>query len=169
MQKSSPSDLAPRPIKENPFWLNFEARARQIGLFLLLIVIAAAISGVFSKGYFSHIERSNSRNGLTLSYERFGRQTSDMAMKISLPVTTGQEVTVTLGGDFMDTFQIDTLQPQPDKMSARGNALVLTYSHTASAPLTLWLNLVPLETGTRHSRVSVNDGDPLSFWQFIYP
>nr|WP_318380988.1 hypothetical protein [uncultured Enterobacter sp.] len=168
MQKSSPSDRAEKPVNESHFWLTFEARARQFGLLLLLLIVIAAVSGVFSRGVFSHVERT--QGSLSLSYERFGRQLSDTEMKIVIPKSISGDITLTLGGDFMRTFQLETLQPQPDSMSTEGDNLLITYKRTAiPADRTLWLNLLPLTAGRAQNWVQVDQQPALRFWQFIYP
>ena len=91
-------------------------------------------------------------------------------MKIVVHAGSTKEVTVVLGGDFMRTFQINTLQPQPDRMQALDNRLVLSWKRDAlPADSTLWLGMEPLQWGTSHSTVAVDQGPTLPFWQFIYP
>lgn len=159
-----------QPVAENAFWLNVEACARRYGFFLLLLIVIAALGGLFSKGWFSHMERTTADGGLTLEYERFGRLMSDTEMKIVVRAGSSKAVTVVLSGDFMDTFQIATLQPQPDRMQARDNQLLLSWQRdTLPADRTIWLGVQALQWGTSHSTVSVEQGPSLPFWQFIYP
>lgn len=143
MHKTSPPDQNPPPVREKHVWLNFEANVRRIGFFVLLFIVLAALSGLFSRGHFSHVERSNADNTLTLSYERFTRQQSDVDMEISATATSGNTLTVTLGGDFMRAFKIDTLQPQPDKAWSEGENWVLEYRRSSlPASETIWLGLL---------------------------
>lgn len=160
-----PSSHDSPPVQENNFWLHVEARARQFGLFIMLLVVLAAISGLFSQGYFSHAERASGDGKVTLEYERFGRLLSDMEMKI-VAKPGGARTTIVLGGEFMDKFEIQTLSPQPEKMINQGNALVLIYPHPDA---TVWLSLIPLTAGNSHNWIAVNGGQPLPFRQFIYP
>lgn len=170
MRKTSPPDQNPPPVREKHIWLSFEANVRRIGFFLLLFIVLAALSGLFSRGHFSHVERSNADNTLTLSYERFNRQQSDVDMEISTTAASGDTLTLTLGSDFMQTFKIDTLQPQPVKTWSQGDSLVLQYERS-SLPSSgkVWLGLLPQQPGVSTSTVTVNNGPPLSFWQFTYP
>lgn len=82
MHKTSPPDRNPPPVQEKHVWLGFEASTRRVGFFVLLFIVLAALSGLFSRGHFSHVERSTADNTLTVSYERFNRQQSDVDMKI---------------------------------------------------------------------------------------
>ncbi|WP_318389998.1 hypothetical protein [Enterobacter sp.] len=166
MPKSSSSS----PVQESPFWLNVEARVRQMGLLIMLLIVVAATGGLFSKGYFSHHTRTAADGKVALEYERFGRLLSDAEIKIVARPAGDPVTTVVLGGDFMDDFDVQTLQPQPDKMYTLHNTLVLVYQHAGKPEgVTLWLSVNPLNAGTSHSWLSVNGGKPLPFWQFIYP
>lgn len=170
MRKTSPPDRNPPPVREKHLWLSFEANTRRIGFFVLLFVVLAALSGLFSRGHVSHVERSNADNTLMVSYERFNRQQSDVDMKIVATTASGETLTVTLGGDFMRTFKIDTLQPQPDKTWSQGDNLVLEYERSSLlSGGTLWLGLIPQQPGSSTSTVTLNNGPALSFWQFTYP
>ena len=167
---SSTPPSPPRPVSESTFWLNVEANTRRYGFFLLLIIVIAAVGGVFSKGWFSHMERTTADGALTLEYEKFGRLMSDTEMKIVVHAGSSKEVTVVLGGDFMDSFQINTLQPQPEHMHAQDNRLVMSWQRDAlPADHTIWLGVVPQEWGTSNSWVAVDQGPTLPFWQLIYP
>ena len=170
MHKTSPPDQNPPPVREKHVWLSFEANVRRIGFFLLLFIVLAALSGLFSRGHFSHVERSNANHTLTLSYERFNRQQSDVDMEISTTAASGNRLTITLGGDFMQAFKIDTLQPQPDKTWSQQDSLVLEYER-GSLPSSgkVWLGLLPQQPGSSTSTVTVNNGLPLTFWQFTWP
>ena len=171
LRSSSSTPPSPsQPVSENPFWLNVEANARRYGLFLLLAIVIAALCGLFSKGWLSHMQRTTADGVLSLEYERFGRLMSDTEMKIVVHADTGKEVTVVLGGDFMETFQITTLQPQPDRMQSQNNRLVLSWSRDAlPADHAIWLGVQPLQWGKSQSTVAVDKGPSLPFWQFIYP
>ena len=170
MHKTSPPDQNPPPVREKQLWLSFEANARRFGFFVLLFIVLAALGGLFSRGHFSHVERSSADNTLTLSYERFNRHQSDVDMKIFAKAAGDETLTVTLGGDFMRAFKIDTLQPQPDKTWSQGENLVLEYGRSSLlSGGTLWLGLLPQQPGSSTSTVTLNNGPPLSFWQFTYP
>ena len=170
MQKTSSPDPNPPPVREKHHWLSFEANARRIGFIVLLFIVLAALGGLFSRGHFSHVERSNTDNTLTLRYERFNRQQSDVDMKIFAKAAEGKTLTVTLGGDFMRAFKIDTLQPQPDKTWSQGENLVLEYGRSnLLSGGTLWLGLLPQQPGSSISTITINNGPALSFWQFTYP
>lgn len=170
MRKTSPPNENPPPVREKQVWLSFEANARRIGFLVLIMIVLAALSGLFSRGHFSHVERSNADHTLTLRYERFNRQQSDVDMEISTTAASGDTLTVTLGGDFMQAFKIDTLQPQPDRTWSQGENLVLEYERRSlPSGSTIWLGLLPQEAGSNTSTVTVNNGPALSVWQFTYP
>ncbi|MCP2005762.1 hypothetical protein [Buttiauxella ferragutiae] len=158
------------PVAEKPFWLNFEFQLRRVGFVLLLLIVAAALAGLFSRGYLSEATRSNDDHSLTLDYEKFNRLMSDMDMKITSVTPPGKRNRIVLGGDFMEGFRIDTLQPQPDKMYSLNGEMILEYQPIApGVKQTLWLSLTPMKFGAMKSTVAIDNGAEIPFQQFIYP
>ncbi len=98
MPVSKPSSSHHAPVVEHLFWLRVENAARQYGFVLLVLVLLAGFCGLFSKGIFSNAVAVNSNNSLKVDYERFGRNQSDMDLKITLNAPPGESYTVTFGG-----------------------------------------------------------------------
>lgn len=167
--KTTPANKS-SPVVEKPFWLNFEYQLRRVGFILLLLIVVAALAGLFSRGYLSEATRTNDDRSLTLHYEKFNRLLSDMDMKISSVIPAGKRNRIVLGGDFMEGFRIDTLQPQPDKMYSLNGEVVLEYPPSAAGvEQTLWLSLTPMKFGAIKSTLAIDNGSPIVFQQFIYP
>ncbi|WP_347113872.1 hypothetical protein AAHB66_17875 [Leclercia sp. S52] len=72
-------------VKQSHAALQFEYNARRFGFVLLLLIIAAALSGLFSGGYFSEATKTNAANSVQVEYQRFGRLQSPVELKITLP------------------------------------------------------------------------------------
>lgn len=158
------------PVKEKPFWLNFEYRVRQTGFVILLLIVFGAFLGVFSKGYFSEQRVMNKEDNLSIEYERFNRLMSDVQLKIHVKSAAGQGQKITLSGDFMANYRIDSLLPEPDNMYSHNGKLVIEYEPTiADISQTIWLSLTPLKAGAFTSLVTVNQGSELTVRQYVYP
>lgn len=167
--KVTPVDK-PLPVVEKPFWLRFEFQVRRFGFVLLLLIVGAALAGLFSKGYLSDSRLTNADGTLSLHYEKFNRLLSDADMKIIAVSSGGKRDRIILGSDFMESFRIDNLQPQPDKMYSRNGKLIIEYENPqAGVPQTMWLSLTPMKAGFIKSTVAVNDGPETTFRQLIYP
>lgn len=168
--KTTPADKSSLPIVEKPFWLSFEFQLRRMGFALLLAIVIAAMVGLFSRGYISDARIANDSGTLRIDYEKYSRLMSDVDMKITSSQIRENRNRIILGGDFMDSFRIDTLQPQPDKMYSLNGKMVLEYSVSApGSEQTLWLSLTPMKFGATHSTVAIDNGPEITLHQFIYP
>ncbi|MFP2515383.1 hypothetical protein [Buttiauxella agrestis] len=168
--KTTPADKSSLPIVEKPFWLSFEFQLRRMGFALLLAIVIAAMVGLFSRGYISDARIVNDSGTLRIDYEKYSRLMSDVDMKITSSQIRENRNRIILGGDFMDSFRIDTLQPQPDKMYSLNGKMVLEYSVSApGSEQTLWLSLTPMKFGATHSTVAIDNGPEITLHQFIYP
>lgn len=168
--KTTPADKSSLPIFEKPFWLSFEFQLRRMGFALLLAIVIAAMVGLFSRGYISDARIANDSGTLRIDYEKYSRLMSDVDMKITSSQIRENRNRIILGGDFMDSFRIDTLQPQPDKMYSLNGKMVLEYSVSApGSEQTLWLSLTPMKFGATHSTVAIDNGPEITLHQFIYP
>ena len=91
-------------------------------------------------------------------------------MKIVSVSSPGDRNRIILGGDFMESFRVDSLQPQPDKMYSLNGEMIIEYDKpTAGAQQTLWLSLIPMKAGLIKSTIAVDGGPDITFWQIIYP
>ena len=75
--KESEPPMHHHPVKENPFWLRFEARTQKYGALALLLIVIAALGGLFSEGYLSDKTAHNHNGHLTVDHQRFGRRQRD--------------------------------------------------------------------------------------------
>ncbi|MCU6668781.1 hypothetical protein M8013_08465 [Enterobacteriaceae bacterium H4N4] len=166
--KDTPDKL--HGVEENRFAMALEAGFRRYGLVFLLIIIAAALSGVFSVGYFSHASQVGANNTVHLQYQRFGRLQNQMQLKITVAREPGENTTLVLGGEYMASFETSAIWPQPDNMYSRGQELILVY-HPAGqkGDFSVWIYTAPDQPGKAVTTLHVNNAPGMSFWQFIYP
>lgn len=170
MPISKPSSSHHAPVVEHLFWLRVENAARQYGFVLLVLVLLAGFCGLFSKGIFSNGSAVNSTHALKVDYERFGRNQSDMDLKITLNAPPGESYTVTFGGQFMDTFEIEALYPQPWRFSSQNGAMTLEFhDQPEGGTHTLWLGVQPRRSGKVVSTLQVNQQPAVSLTQYVYP
>ncbi|NTZ47697.1 hypothetical protein FCM30_18320 [Lelliottia aquatilis] len=159
---------ASQPVDEKTEWLRFESGVRRWGAVFLFIVVVVGASGILSKGYFS--EGYKRSGNLSVEYERFGRVISDMSMKVMVNTRDKMTYTVALNGDFMDTYEVLTLHPDPVRTYSEGTALKIVYNvNPGTEQQAIWLGIQPREAGMGNIHVSLDDQDSLSFRQFIYP
>ncbi|MCS2150115.1 hypothetical protein [Scandinavium manionii] len=158
------------PVAENIFWLRVENAARQYGFVLLVLLLLAGFCGLFSKGVFSNAHLASTDGKVDVDYERFGRNQSDMDLKLTLNAPPGENYTVTLGGQFMDTFEINALYPQPWRFSSHDGSMTLEFhDQPEGGQHTLWLSIQPRRWGNVVSTLRINQQPAVSLTQFIYP
>lgn len=156
-------------VEESRKALNFEDKFRRIGFTCLLLIIIAALSGLFSSGYFSSSKLVADNPKLQVEYEKFGRLMKDDTLKISLPSPPSGPLTLQLGKDFTASFQIETITPEPDSMRNVNHQLVMEYASTPNAETTVWLTVKPLRPGFFQTTLSANSGAEKVISQFVYP
>ena len=167
---TKPTSTQHLPIEEHPFWLRVENIARQYGFVLLVLVLLAGFCGLFSKGIFSNGSATNVDRTLKVEYERFGRNQSDMDLKITLNAPSGEGYTVTLGGQFMDAFEIEALYPQPWRFSTHNGDMTLEFHEPPQGDSqTLWLGVQPRHPGKVVSTIQANRQPAVSLTQYVYP
>lgn len=171
MQKSSSPHRQPDyPVADSPFWLRIEMILQKAGSLVLMLIVIAALGGLFSQGWLSEKNISSRDGKLTVQYERFARLMSDYNLQITANVPTGKRLVLAIGGDFMHDTEIRSLQPQPQKMYSQGNALILEYDITTSdKPFSVWLGVTPLSAGRSAQLFTLNGTSAVAIAPFIWP
>lgn len=158
----------PEHVKEKQRWINFEDGLKKWGTMFLILFVLSGMAGVFSKGYLSE---GHAGYGKTqIEYERFGRVISNMDMKITFMPSNQEMSRVSLGGDFMDNYQILTVHPQPYRAYSEDKKLILEYHiKNPQREQSVWLGLQPRTAGAGRTLITVDDNKPVSFFQLVYP
>ena len=121
-------------------WQRTEWRIQRLGYVLLLAIVIGGVCGLFSQGFFSERQRVSAQGALHVEYERFARQQSDVAMFIRLHPLRDELYSVTIGGDGIDNFQLQTIQPQPLCAESRDRTLTLWYqTQSINHGASVWL------------------------------
>lgn len=158
------------PVQENMKWQKAEWRIQRVGFVLLLLFVIAGACGFFSKGVISSQQVSAADGRLTVEYEHFGRRQSNMDMALRLRKLSGDHYQVTLSGEAMDNFQIQTLQPQPDETWSSEDQLILIWHRRLQQNnATVWLSLQPQSFGHYPVKITLDNRSQVTFSQFIYP
>lgn len=157
------------PVKESARWLAFEYIMQKYGGMALVIIVMFGLAGLFSDGLLSTTRLSEATNTLTVEYEKIGRIDSDMNIKIET-ASRNENITLTLGGEWMEANEIKSMYPTAARMTSRNGALILEFQRPAAAsgPFTVWLGVTPRQAG--HHLYRLRSGDvALTLSQFILP
>lgn len=157
-------------INQDHFALKFEAGFRRFGLVILLMIIAAALLGLFSGGWFSHAQQTNPDNSIQIHYQRFGRLENEIPLIITVKHASADRLIFRVGQQFMQRIKPGTVFPQPDHMYSQGQALYLVYNAVNTrGDFSVWIATTPDQPGKIVTSVAINDSPMMIFWQFIYP
>lgn len=158
------------PVQENMKWQKIEWRIENVGAVLLFLFVIAGACGLFSKGFLSNQQASAADGRLTVEYEHFGRRQSNMDMALRLRQLSGERYRVTISGEAMDNFQVQTLQPQPDETWSSENQLILIWHRRPQQDnAAVWISFQPQSFGHFPITVTLDGRSKVQFSQFIYP
>ncbi len=71
---------------------------------------------------------------------------------------------------YLESFQLQQVTPEPDRMEAGAERLVLTFPRGGGERATaITLHMRPTRSGSLSGRVGLIDGPSVQFEQFVYP
>lgn len=144
-------------------------RVERIGWVVFLLVVLAALAGLFSQGPLSHSVSLSADGRLRIEYQRFERNGASARMHLQLRGEPGQLLQLDITGDLLDKFHIETLHPEPAHSRSFDNGLRLLLLTDPSGQASLHLALRGAAMGTSRSRFVLGGSPPLGITQFIYP
>jgi hypothetical protein len=152
------------PVREN---MALQIRGWQIerlGWYGLLLLMALALAGLFSKGPLSHVQTGEAQDVLQVEYQRFARNGAQTPLKVSLQGTPRLHI----AGELLEGFSIESIQPVPMRSASDGTGgLILDFS-TEAERITVSLRLTADGIGTYRTTLHAA-GQQVELNQFIYP
>jgi len=151
-------------------WQRIEWRFQYVGYVVLFSLVILGTCGLFSKGFLSERQMTSADGNLRVEYERFGLRDSNMNLTLRMDKLRGPHFTLSISGEEMDNFQIQSLQPQPLSARSENNQLILTYAvNRQQAAATVWLAVQPKTYGRYPVTVTLNNSSDVHFTQWVYP
>jgi hypothetical protein len=154
--------LADNERRHTAYW-----RAQRVGWVCMLLVVLAALAGVFGSGLFSEAEVAG--EGVRVKYSRFVRVTTPVALDITLEHPT-ENATLSISREYLQSFEVNGILPQPVSSRTTREQHVFSFATIPGEPLHVTVQLTPRESafGLRNARVSTPAG-AAGFWQFVWP
>lgn len=158
--------------------LDYETRAynvRRVAWWLMALIVLAALAGLFGSGPLSHTRAGEAGGPLSLEYGRFARLTAPATLEIQLgpQAAAVREARVWIDRRYLQDMQIEDMVPEPERVEAGADRLVLVFPLAASAgapgTTSFELHLQAQRVGPLHGRVGLEGGPSLDFHQFVYP
>lgn len=144
-------------------------RFERVGWYVLLLIMLLTLLGAFSKGPLSDRQAQSDDGRLVVSYEALARNGGSSRLVVQLRGRPGEPLAVTLHGELLDGFSIDSLQPQPLASTSGKDALMFTLGADAHGDAMLYIGLRADGVGRFHSELQLAGGPPLPLTHFIYP
>lgn len=171
MRKRVADEYASRrsPVQEDMRWQIKEWQLEKWGSRVLILLVLLALLGAFSDGLLSQGSAHNKAGTLSVEYQRMMRAMTDETFTFRIKSLTGEPTVLTLGRDFMDNFEIETLQPQPLVTHASLHEMVLTWPASPNREQALWLTVQPQSAGHFISTITLKGAEPVTLSQWVLP
>ena len=140
-------------------------KIQAIGLYLILALVLTAAVGLYGDGLIS--KKKVSENTATVEYQRFYRFQARMQLKFELNIPAGgTEVIVSFPGKYLESFQVDSILPEPEKNVMKGERVEYHFNGTGSSTITFFL--IPQSIGAIGGSIEV-DNSRFELNHFIFP
>jgi hypothetical protein len=139
--------------------------AQRIGWVVLVLLLVAAVSGLFSSGPLSHTTAQAGSN--QIEYERFARYSARTKLVVatsSTAVLVGN-LPVQISRSFIDAHRIESITPEPKTVSAMGDAIEFVFDGSTRR---IVFRLEPDSIGRHEGELRIGS-DAVRLSQFIYP
>jgi hypothetical protein len=149
--------------------IDFQRRewtAQRLGWVLMGLLVLAAIAGLFGAGPLSN--SSAERDGLRLEYDRFGRLQQSMSLRLHFSGDERESAAVFISRQYLASVQIENITPQPQRVESDVDWLIYSFLTRQRAGGATF-HLKPEKFGLLSGQARLEQGEPISFRQFIYP
>lgn len=139
---------------------------------LMLLVVLAALLGLFGRGVLSHASAADARGTLRVEYERFARVRAPATMRVHVApdAARGDTVVVWLDRAYVEHVEVVRVLPDPDRVTLDGDRVEYRFAAPQRPqPVTVTLDLEPEQFGRKRAWVGLRGGDSVRIAQLIYP
>ncbi|MGA4532948.1 hypothetical protein ACPA1H_21635 [Ectopseudomonas chengduensis] len=152
------------PVRENMALQVRGWKIERLGWYGLLLLMALALAGLFSKGPLSDAQVGGKQDALQVEYQRFARNGAQSPLKVRLQGTARLHI----AGELLEGFSIDSIQPTPSRSDSDGaGGLILAFTSEAER-VTVSLHLTADGVGAYRTTLHAAD-QQVELNQFIYP
>jgi hypothetical protein len=149
-------------------------RFQTVGRVLMALVLVAALLGLLGPGLLSNGASTDSpQAGLGVKqYERFLRFMKPTTLRIGLEpgAVTEREARVWMDRQYAESVQFQRVTPQPESVEAGPEGLTYVFNvEDSNQPTAFTFDLQPQKMGLLEGRVGLEDEEPVSFTQVVYP
>jgi hypothetical protein len=163
-------------IDQNLEHLRREWRFQRIGWLLMLLVVLAALAGLFGRGPLAKASGGAPNAPARLEYERIVRYTSPTQLTVLLSPEAIEEgiARIWLEREYIQAVEIDRIVPEPEQEEAAEQQGVPGILYTVRVvgtgqPARVHFYIKPDHYGMQRGRIGLLDRSPVTFEQFVLP
>lgn len=148
-----------------------EWKIERAGWVVMAAIILLALVGLFGGGPVSTTEQGGS-DGFQIRYERFERQMRPSRLMLSLPPPAAGEAETQfwIDRDYLEKVQIEGVSPEPDSVEVGPDRLFFTVKVVdPGQPVHVVVDTQFEDSGWIQGQIGMDEGQPLSFSQFVFP
>lgn len=138
----------------------------------MLLVVLAAVVGLFGNGVFSRTTKSTPDGQVEIAFQRFARSGGRTTLEVDVsPEVTGKgAIAVLVSREYLSRFELRRVTPEPDSQESAGDSIAFVFKvRDSTSPLEVEFNLEAEAAGRSRGKMNVGEGPPLHFSQFVYP
>lgn len=179
--EQAPSQLISEPGSNSPIAedLQFQYREwiiQRVAWGVWVLVLLAAVLGLFGSGYFSSVTLSSINGDLVVKYARFEHMTAPTSLTLVLSslVADETEMIIWIDRSWWQDIQVTRIQPEPSQSQLSHNAIGLHFRKQrgvmeASVQIHFSYSVCGSKTAIVHVKRAGGDLSHVEFSQFVYP
>lgn len=158
-------------VNDSASFASSEWRVQRVAWAAMLVVVVAALSGLFGPGPLSHETVASDDGRLRADYLRFARFGSPSALNIIADpdLATGGLLELRVSRDWLERMQVENVLPPPSDVTIAGSELV--YAFPVVEPgrrIFVTFEVTPDAIGTASASLGAAAAD-VEFAQLVYP
>jgi hypothetical protein len=162
-------------INENMTYQRRDWVAQRVGWVVMAAIVIAGFLGLFGgAGLMSSATAGSQEAPIAVEeYHRFVRYGEPTTLRVHLDAQagTGGEVRMWLNRKYLESIQLQSVTPQPDREVAGPERVIYVFDVATDPeePTAITFNFQPDKIGPLKAEVGIEGGMSLSFGQFVYP
>jgi hypothetical protein len=155
--------------------MEFQRRSwivQRIGWAIFALVILLAGLGLFGDGVLSDAQAGQKEGAVWLEYPRFERLQNEFRFKVHANegTATDGEIMIQLDRNYLENIEVNSISPAPDREIKDADWITYVFKiNGGSWPFTAYFYLTPRKAGPLSGTFQLQNGNAVSFSQFIYP
>lgn len=159
-------------VEQDLEFLRRKWAAERIGWVVFALIILGALLGLLGSGPLANAETTGS-NGERVGYERFVHREAPTTLRIDPGGSVSEQGTVDVAFSltYAQNMNIQRIIPEPDSENMAGDELVYSFTldEQEGSPSEVVFQLEYEDAGQWEGQVTINDGNPLTINQIVYP